>query len=121
MRQKTKFRDMFKEDSESFRKDVKRRILTDDLIEYKCDICNMPPVWNKIPMVLILDHKNGINNDNRLSNLRFVCPNCNSQLDTHCGKNKKRKEYKCIDCNIDISRYGNRCKKCAQRHRQANL
>lgn len=37
-----------------------------------------------------LDHINGIPNDNRKVNLRFICPNCDSQLDTYCGKNTKR-------------------------------
>ena len=40
-------------------------------------------------MSLILDHINGINNDNRLENLRIVCPNCNATLPTHCGRNKR--------------------------------
>jgi len=41
-------------------------------------------------MTLILDHINGVNNDNRLENLRIVCPNCNATLDTHCiGVRKK--------------------------------
>jgi hypothetical protein len=37
---------------------------------------------------LILDHVNGIRNDNRLENLRIVCPNCAATLDTHCGRSK---------------------------------
>jgi hypothetical protein len=40
---------------------------------------------------LILDHINGVNNDNRIENIRIVCPNCNATLDTHCGKNKSKK------------------------------
>jgi hypothetical protein len=28
-----------------------------------------------------------VHNDNRLSNLRFLCPNCHSQTDTYAGKN----------------------------------
>jgi hypothetical protein len=42
-------------------------------------------------MSIILDHINGVHNDNRIENLRIVCPNCNATLDTHCGKNKFRK------------------------------
>ena len=42
-------------------------------------------------MSLILDHINGIHNDNRIENLRIVCPNCNATLDTHAGKNINRK------------------------------
>jgi len=41
-------------------------------------------------MSLILDHANGDALDNRLENLRIVCPNCNATLETHCGKNKPR-------------------------------
>jgi hypothetical protein len=38
-------------------------------------------------MALILDHINGVADDNRLDNLRIVCPNCAATLDTHCGRN----------------------------------
>ncbi len=38
---------------------------------------------------LHLDHKNGVNNDNRLDNLRFLCPNCHSQTETYSGKANK--------------------------------
>ena len=39
---------------------------------------------------LQLDHINGINNDHRIENLRFLCPNCHSQTETYAGKNKGR-------------------------------
>ena len=51
-------------------------------------------------MSLIIDHINGIWNDNRIENLRIVCPNCNATLDTHCGKNNKEKKMKNIKQNI---------------------
>ena len=58
-------------------------------LEYKCNICNQEPFWNGKNMTLILDHINGNNIDNRLENLRWVCGNCNIQLDTTNGKNIK--------------------------------
>lgn len=67
---------------------LRKRILRDNLIEYKCFKCKQDNNWYGEELVLVLDHANGINNDNRLKNLRFVCPNCNSQLPTHCKKNK---------------------------------
>lgn len=79
------------EDSKYPRHSLKKRILENNILEYKCKVCNVGPLWNTKPMPLILDHINGINNDNRLENLRFVCSNCDSQLDTYKSKNKIRK------------------------------
>ena len=45
-------------------------------------------------MPLILDHKNGINNDNRLENLRFLCSNCDSIQDTYKSKNKNKDQIR---------------------------
>jgi hypothetical protein len=47
-------------------------------------------IWNKKKIVLQLEHKNGIHNDNRLENLEFLCANCHSQTDTYCGLNGKK-------------------------------
>ena len=55
--------------------------------EYKCCMCGQDEYWNGMKIALILDHINGINNDNRIENLRFVCPNCNAGLPTHCKGN----------------------------------
>lgn len=49
----------------------------------------MLPTWNGKPLILTLDHRNGISNDHRLENLRWLCPNCNSQTETFCGRRKK--------------------------------
>lgn len=75
---------------------LKKRLLEKELLKEKCYICDSEPVWLGKKLVLILDHINGKNDDNRLENLRLLCPNCNSQQDTFCGKNKKNK-FKEID------------------------
>lgn len=80
--------DLFIINSKSQRGSVRGRILKDQLKPYLCEICGQKPFWNGMPMTLILDHINGVNNDHRLENLRFVCANCNIQLDTTNGKNK---------------------------------
>lgn len=51
-------------------------------IDYKCSICGQQPFWNGKPLIMILDHINGKHTDDRLENLRWVCPNCNYQLET---------------------------------------
>lgn len=78
----------FVENSPHARHAVKKYIIKYNLIEYICEQCKCDPIWKNKELVLVLDHINGINNDNRLENLRFLCPNCNSQTDTFCRKNK---------------------------------
>lgn len=55
---------------------------------YKCAVCKGENFHNKKPLVFVLDHINGRANDNRRENLRLICPNCDSQLDTFKSKNK---------------------------------
>lgn len=80
---------MFTEKSEFPRSSVKSYILKHKIIEEKCDKCEQLPMWKGEKLVLILDHVNGVPNDNRLENLRFLCPNCNSQTPTFGARNKK--------------------------------
>jgi hypothetical protein len=54
---------------------------------YVCSVCGQEPWWNGKELSLTLDHINGQNHDNRLENLRWVCPNCDRQLDTFGSKN----------------------------------
>lgn len=83
--------DVFVADSTYARHHIKKRIIEDSKIPYCCAICSTGPEWMGKPMPLILDHINGINNDNRLENLRFVCSNCDSQLDTYKSRNIRKK------------------------------
>lgn len=66
---------------------LKNRLLKEKRLEYKCAICGLTE-WLKQPISLHLDHINGIHNDHRIENLRFLCPNCHSQTETYAGKNK---------------------------------
>ncbi len=92
------FDKVFIENSTYPRHSLKKRIIDNQLIIYQCACCGLGPYWNNKPMPLILDHINGVNNDNRLSNLRFVCSNCDSQLDTYKSKNKT----KLLDSDVKI-------------------
>lgn len=55
----------------------------------KCAICGMNREWNGKPINFVLDHIDGDASNNQRTNLRLVCPNCDSQLDTFKSKNKK--------------------------------
>lgn len=71
------------------RGNLKRRLLEEGLLVNKCNLCGQRPMWKGKPLVLVIDHINGISNDHRLENLRLLCPNCNSQTDTFAGRQKK--------------------------------
>ena len=75
---------------------AKNAILKLNLKEYKCEICKLTE-WNDKKLTLELDHINGNNRDHRLSNLRFLCPNCHSQTKNWRGRNKNSGKLKVSD------------------------
>ena len=75
--------------SDYHRGHLKRRLYEAGLKERKCELCGLGENWRGGHMALILDHINGVANDNRLENLRIVCPNCAATLETHCGRKNK--------------------------------
>lgn len=77
----------FCENSTRATKNIKNFILKNNLLLYKCQCCGNTGQWLDKELILQLDHINGNNTDNRLENLRFLCPNCHSQTDTW-GRNK---------------------------------
>lgn len=70
---------------------LRRNIIRNNLLPYKCAICGISK-WSNKTLSLELDHINGMNNDNRLENLRFLCPNCHSQTTTYGSRNQQRNE-----------------------------
>jgi hypothetical protein len=73
---------------------LKRRLYEEGLKERRCELCGQGEDWRGRRMALILDHINGVADDNRLENLRIVCPNCAATLDTHCGRQNRRPEVR---------------------------
>lgn len=117
--QKRNEENVFVENSTANQTTLRRWYKKGNYTPYKCSICGQEPIWQDKELVLILDHINGHNKDDRLENLRWVCPNCNQQLDTTNGKNKKTLEKKkyCIDCGKEISLQAERCVDCANKFR----
>jgi HNH endonuclease len=75
---------------------LKAKLIKQGLLKKECAICGITE-WMGKPLAFDLDHINGVNNDNRLENLRLLCPNCHSQTETHAGKNillKKKRLHK---------------------------
>lgn len=79
---------LFSSNSKHSKNVLRKFILKENLLEYKCAICGISH-WNDKTLSLELDHINGVNNDNRLENLRWLCPNCYSQTSTYGSKNIK--------------------------------
>lgn len=80
--------DILKENCKHQRTVLRRYIIKNNLIPYKCAICGCTE-WQGKTLSLELDHINGVNNDNRLDNLRFLCPNCHSQTSTYGSRNQQ--------------------------------
>jgi hypothetical protein len=85
---------------------------------YLCALCGQRPVWNGKILTLQVDHINGNSTDNRLTNLRFLCPNCHTQTETF---GRKRNWHPldeivsptCGQCGVPVSKGNNRCCRCA--------
>lgn len=77
---------------------LKQRLYETGLKTRSCELCGQGEMWRDRRISLILDHVNGVFNDNRLENLRIVCPNCAAALETHCGAKLRREERSCIRC-----------------------
>src|SRR4051812_5415093 len=86
---------------------LKARLLNKKLLTYACKLCGNHGRWRGVKLVLQLDHKNGNNRDNKLSNLRFLCPNCHSQTKTFC---KNKTDKKRVFAETEVIKLARECK-----------
>jgi 5-methylcytosine-specific restriction endonuclease McrA len=68
---------------------LRNRLLKEGYFKHRCSRCKNTK-WLDQPVPLELDHKNGNNKDNRLSNLRLLCPNCHALTPNYRGKNRAK-------------------------------
>lgn len=95
---------------------LKERLVNSNLLEYKCygENCGISS-WHNRKLSLQLDHINGIHNDHRLENLRFLCPNCHSQTETFAGKKLSQGEMSGKDyckCGAVKRKESTMCRSC---------
>lgn len=69
---------------------LKIKLIRDGVKEHKCEVCNTSK-WMDKEIPLELDHIDGDHYNNKLVNLRIICPNCHAQTDTNSGKNIGKK------------------------------
>ena len=105
---------------------LKQRLIKENIFEHKCYICNLKD-WMGKPIPIELDHINGDHEDNRIENLRILCPNCHAQTETYRAKNRRDKKpikvkeepikksifNKCSICSKEINKKSKMCKECS--------
>lgn len=111
--------DILVENSTYNRSHLKRRLIEEGLLPEFCAECSLGNMWNGKPLILQLEHKNGVHDDNRLTNLCLLCPNCHTQTLTYAGRANQGAGTKhsstCVECGCTKGSNGLRCQACGMK------
>lgn len=69
---------------------LRQRLIAEGLKHAHCEHCGLDE-WRGERLPLVLDHANGDHTDNRIENLRILCPNCHSVTESWCRKVSSRR------------------------------
>jgi hypothetical protein len=103
---------------------LRKRLFKEGLLNNKCSLCGNEGLWNDKQLTLQLDHINGDCCDNRLENLRILCPNCHSQTPTFKGHSllgRYNKEPKKCSCGAVIHKTSDMCVSCYGRNIESKI
>lgn len=107
--------ELLREGTEVHTHRLKKRLIKAGLLEEKCYGCGVL-YWQEKKLSLHLDHIDGNRKNNKLKNLRLLCPNCHSLTETYCGNKNKKNSYSCLDCGTQISKLAIRCRPCSHKN-----
>lgn len=100
---------------------LKKRLFHEGILQPQCILCGQDPEWRGQGLTLQLDHINGNHLDNRLENLRILCPNCHSQTETYTNRKGpgrylipsiEKESFQCLGCGCPIQKRSARCTPC---------
>lgn len=95
-REKYTLEEVFKQNSTITQKVLRGYVERHNVIPYECEICGCDGNWEDGVISLELDHIDGNNFNNEITNLRYLCPNCHALTSTYRGRNKKNKSVETI-------------------------
>jgi ribosomal protein S27E len=95
--------------------ELKKRLIKEEILKNECVKCGQGPMWKGEELTLQLDHINGEHTDNRIENLRILCPNCHTQTTTFNSRKDKATKNNCKTCGTIISRKAEYCMKCCNK------